>query len=232
MNHNKNWQTLGPAVLAAASLISGCAIFEDDQPQTEETAAAETAAPAEENKAAAAPETPKDAVSQPQEKPGRIEGGFYVTAAKVKAIDKKNRVVTLAYPDGNEEQIKCGPEVRNFAQIRKGDLVMTTFMEILELYVSGEAIPSAERTTTLARAPMGAKPGFAVIDSSQINVSVEAIDSQSRELTLKNPEGQLVTMTAGPEVKRLNEIKKGDTVVVRLVRAFSIEVSKPAKKTK
>lgn len=231
MNDKKNWLILGSAALLAAFLIAGCAATEE-QPQMEETAATESVAPAEENKAAAAPEASKDAVSQPQEKPGRIEGGFYVMAAKVKAIDKNNRVVTLIYPNGQEEQIKCGPEVRNFAQIRKGDLVMATFLETLELFVSGEAIPSAERSTALARAPLGAKPGFAVIDSAQLSASIEAIDYPSRELTLKNAEGKLVTMTAGPEVRRLSEIKKGDTVVVRLVRAMSIEVSKPAKKTK
>ncbi|MGR8935987.1 MAG: hypothetical protein ACU837_16650 [Gammaproteobacteria bacterium] len=229
MNNKKNWLTLGPAALLVAAFIAACATTED-QPQTEETAVEASAVAGEENTAATAPESPEDAVSQPQEKPGRIEGGFSVTAAKVKDIDKKNRVVTLIYPDGREEEIKCGPEVRNFTRIRKGDLVMATFLEIIELYVSGETIPSAERSTALARAPLGAKPAFAVIDSAQLSVSVEDIDYPSRELTLKNPDGNLVTMTVGPEVKRLHEIKKGDTVDVRLVRAISIEVSKPEKK--
>jgi len=34
---------------------------------------------------------------------------------------------------------------------------------------------------------------------------------------------------ASAEVKRLNEVKQGDTVIARLTKAFSINVSKPVK---
>ena len=149
----------------------------------------------------------------------------------MKAIDKKNRVVTLKYTDGKEARVKCGPEVRNFAQIRVGDDVTAKFLESVELFVTGpEDKPAAERATEVKRAPLGSKPGFSAIDAVEVKASVDAIDYQTREVRLKGPEGKIMKVIAGPEVKRLNEVKQGDTVVARLTRAVSIEVTKPDKK--
>jgi len=166
---------------------------------------------------------------QTENKPGKLEGELILVTAKVKAIDKKNRVVTLKYPDGKEDKIQCGPEVRNFAQIRIGDDVTAQFLESAELFVTDEDMPAEERTTEVARAPLGSKPGFAAVDAVEVKASVEAIDYQTREVMLKTPEGKILTIKAGPGVKRLNEVNKGDTVVARLVHAVSIEVSKPVK---
>ena len=163
------------------------------------------------------------------DKPGAIEGELLYISAKVKAINKKNRVVTLKYPDGKESKIKCGPEVRNFAQIHVGDDVTATFMETVELFVTGASKPSADRTTEVKRARLGSKPGFSAIDAVEVKATVVAIDYQTREVKLKGPEGKIIKIKAGPEVKRFNEVIKGNTVVARLTRATSIEVSKPAK---
>jgi hypothetical protein len=94
--------------------------------------------------------------------------------------------------------------------------------------VTGKGEPLAERTTDVARAPLGSRPGFAAIDQVEVRASVVSIDYQTREVALKGPEGKVVKVKAGPEVKRLNEVKKGDSVVARLTRAISIVVSKPA----
>jgi hypothetical protein len=45
-----------------------------------------------------------------------------------------------------------------------------------------------------------------------IEASVEKINAEKREITLKGPEGDLVTLTAGEAVQRFDEIKVGDTV--------------------
>jgi len=75
------------------------------------------------------------------DRPGRLEGELVVITATVKAIDKKNRVVTLQSPDGKVAKVKCGPEVRNFAQIRVGDEVKTSLLETVELFVTGNDEP-------------------------------------------------------------------------------------------
>ena len=45
--------------------------------------------------------------------------------------------------------------------------------------------------------------------------TVEAIEANSRTITLKKPDGTFVTTVAGPEVKRFAEIKIGDKVTAR-----------------
>jgi hypothetical protein len=220
MKNKRHWLVLGATALITASLLSGCSSFgsKDSAAQTSEAlppaVVAQDQAPA----------------TQAQDRPGGMEGELVVVTATVKAIDKKNRVVTLLSSDGKEAKVKCGPEVRNFAQIRVGDEVKTSLLETVELFVTGDSEPAAERVTEVGRAPLGSRPGFAVIDAIEVRAAVVAIDYKTREVTLKSPDGKVKKVTAGPEVKRLNEVKVGDSVVARLTRAISIEVSKPASK--
>ena len=218
MNSKRHWLILGSTALFTASLLSGCSSSGSKDQPTQSSATAPPPLVSQDQTAA----------TQAKDMPGGLEGELVVVTAKVKAIDKKNRVVTLKSPDGKVAKVKCGPEVRNFAQIHVGDDVKTTFLETVELFVTGRDKPSAERVTEVDRAPLGSKPGFTAIDAVEVKASVVAIDYQTREVTLKGPEGRVIKVKAGPEVKRLNEVKKGDTVVARLTRAISIEVSKSA----
>ena len=219
MKDKTHWLIFGATALVTASLLSGC------------SSSGSKDIPAQSSEMAPPASVTQDqaAETQAKDRPGGLEGELVVVTAKVKAINKKKRVVTLKFPDGKVKKITCGPEVRNFAQIHVGDEVKTTLLETVELFVTGEEKPTAEQTTEVARAPLGSKPGLAAINAVEVKASVVAIDYQTREVTLKGPEGKVVKVKAGPEVKRLNEVKTGDTVVARLTRAFSIEVSKPAK---
>jgi hypothetical protein len=220
MKNKRHWLIVVSTALVAASLLSGCS----SSPSRDNPAQSEEAEPpvlAAQDQAAGA---------QPEDRPGGLEGELAVVNAKVKAIDKKKRVVTLISPDGKVAKVKCGPEVRNFAQIHVGDDVKTSFLETVELFVTGGGEkPTAERATEVERAPLGSKPGFTAVDTVEVIATVVGIDYQTRYVTLKGPEGKVIKVKAGPEVKRLNEIKTGDSVVTRLTRAVSIEVSKPAK---
>ena len=216
MKNIRHWLILGVTALFTASLLSGCSgSGSKDSAQSLE---AEPPTLVAQDQAAG---------TRAQDRPGGLEGELVVISATVKAIDKKSRVVTLQSTDGKVAKIKCGPEVRNFDQIRVGDEVKTSLLETVELFVTGNAEPAAERVTEVGRAPLGSKPGFAAVDAVEVKASVIAIDYQTRKVTLKGPEGKIVKVTAGPEVKLLNEVKEGDSVVARLTRAVSIEVSKP-----
>lgn len=209
MRKNSSVATL--AALAAASLFAGCAGDSKQAPPP---------APALAEQAPA-----------PQDKPGKAVVERVVVNATVKAVDKKSRVVTLKYPDGAEAKVKCGPEVRNFPQIRVGDEVRAEFTESVELYVAdAPEAPAAEGAAGVRRAPLGAKPGIESVQLVEVRATVEAIDYKTREVTLKGPEGKLQKLVVGPEAKRFNEVKQGDTVVARLTKAASISVTSPAKK--
>ncbi len=69
--------------------------------------------------------------------------------------------------------------------------------------------------------------------------TVEAIEAESRTITLKKPDGTFVTVVAGPDISRFGEVKVGDTVnaryyenvVIRLKRAGEPEVDSRVKAT-
>lgn len=216
MKDKRHWLTFGATLLVNVSLLSGCASSESKD--SAHALDAKSPAMATQDQAPA---------TQVQDRPGGLEGGMLVINATVKAIDKTNRVVTLQTADGKMNKIKCGPEVRNFAQIRVGDEVKTSLLETVELFVTGNEDPAAERVTEAGRAPLGGKPGFAAVDAIEVRAAVVGINYQTREVTLQGPEGNFINMIAGPEVRRLNEVKIGDSVVARMTRAISIEVSKP-----
>ena len=216
MKDKRHWLILGATALVTASLLSGCS-----------SSGSKDSAQSLEAEPPTLPVQDQTAATQAQDRPGGLEGELVVITATVKAIDKKNRVVTLQSPDGKVAKVKCGPEVRNFAQIRVGDVVKTSLLETVELFVTGNDEPAAERVTEVGRAPLGNKPGFAAIDAVEVKATIVAIDYQTRKVTLKGPEGKVIKVTAGPQVKRLTEVNVGDSVVARLTRAVSIEVSKP-----
>ena len=61
----------------------------------------------------------------------------------------------------------------------------------------------------------------------EVNANVEKIDYQKRLITLKGPEGNVRTLKVDPRVKRLNEIKVGDDIVLRRTEAVALDVTPP-----
>jgi hypothetical protein len=56
---------------------------------------------------------------------------------------------------------------------------------------------------------------------------VEAVDYPKRTITLKGAQGNVRTYRVGDSVRRLDEVKKGDQVVLRVTDALAILVEKP-----
>lgn len=60
-----------------------------------------------------------------------------------------------------------------------------------------------------------------------ITASIEAIDHETREATLKGPLGNSVTFTVDPQVKRLKEFSVGDAVAADYYVAVAFELREP-----
>jgi Cu/Ag efflux protein CusF len=60
-----------------------------------------------------------------------------------------------------------------------------------------------------------------------VTATVEAVDLEKRELTLKSPLGDTTTYIVDPAVKRLNEVKKGDRIHVDYYVSVAAEIRKP-----
>lgn len=93
-------------------------------------------------------------------------------------------------------------------------------------FAAGLAAASALALTTTARSEEAR--GIAVADVAAGVATVEAIDRQTRQITLKG-EAESVTITAGPEVRNFDRIKKGDLVVFEYLEGLAIALE-PAKR--
>ena len=68
------------------------------------------------------------------------------------------------------------------------------------------------------------KPSFSASRTMTMSAMVEAIDHETREVTLKGPEGNTVTITASDDVRNLAQVEAGDEVLAEVFEEISIEV--------
>ena len=57
---------------------------------------------------------------------------------------------------------------------------------------------------------------------TEIRATVEAIDLAQRQVTLKGPKGNVVSVAVGEEVKNLAEVKVGDEVVAQYYQSLAL----------
>jgi hypothetical protein len=162
------------------------------------------------------------------EKPGGVVVEAVSGTATVQAVDAEKRTVTLKSADGTTKTYKLGPEARNFDQIKVGDIVRATLAESVAIYVrKSDEQPSAEEIRTVEVAPKGAKPGVIITDTVEITAKVEAIDYGKRTVTLRGPQGNVMTLPVDASVAKFDNVKIGDELVIRVTDALAIDVEKP-----
>jgi len=73
----------------------------------------------------------------------------------------------------------------------------------------------------------GSAPGKAgVAQTVKMTATITAIDKSTRDVTLKGPQGNEVTITVGPDVKNFANMKVGDQVDAQYVEAVTLELKK------
>jgi Cu/Ag efflux protein CusF len=152
-----------------------------------------------------------------------------VITARVEAIDKASRQVTLKGPKGNLKTLTAGPEVRNFEQIAVGDMLVVRYIESLTLTLKkdGKELVSRTEATDGARAQAGQKPGGIVGREVEVTADVIAVDAKTQTLTLKGPK-QTVELKV-PDPKQFKLVKVGDQIQAVFTEALAISVETPKK---
>jgi hypothetical protein len=64
-------------------------------------------------------------------------------------------------------------------------------------------------------------------EAIELTTKIEAIDKTARLITLKDKDGEVETIHCGPEVKRFDELKVGDTVTFRYYESVAYAIRKP-----
>ena len=160
--------------------------------------------------------------------PGMVVAETTSIKAKVDAVDVEKRLVTVTGPRGKTVTLRVGPEVKNLDQVKPGDEIVVRYFESVALFVrKGGTRPAATETAAVQVAQKGKRPAVVAVDTVEFTGTVEAIDYAKRRVSVKGPEGKTKTIKVDPSVKRLNEVKKGDQVVLRYTEAVAFSVRKP-----
>ena len=83
--------------------------------------------------------------------------------------------------------------------------------------------PTEEATSASADVKME-KPSLFASQSSTVSAVVEAIDYETRVVTVRKPDGEAITFTASEEVRNLPQVQVGDVLVAEYVESLSIQV--------
>jgi hypothetical protein len=154
-------------------------------------------------------------------------GDSVVMTAEVIAIHKADRTVTLLGSEGNVVEIEVGPEARNFDQIKVGDMVRVEYYESVAIYIGEKGTqPDVKEGIVAGRSAKGDKPAGVVIESIDISATVKSINKFKRTIKLIMPDGKVVTRKVDKSIKAFDNLKKGDSIHVRLTEAVAISIEK------
>jgi len=146
-------------------------------------------------------------------------------SATVVGIDKATRTLTLKGPKGNVVDVVAGDDVKNFDQIKIGDLVVARYAQALtlELRKTKSAAGQPAVREEAAKAKPGERPAVAGARQVTVIAEVTAVDPQKSTITLKGPKGNVVTLDVqNPE--QFKVVRKGDQVEATYTEALALSV--------
>jgi hypothetical protein len=164
--------------------------------------------------------------------PGAVPRGIIIAdhvqaKAQVEAIDYSARTVVLKGEGGKTVELKVGPSAKNFDQVKVGDQVQADFYTSTAIFLrKSSEPPSAAAAEVVEVAAPGEKPAGVVVNTREITATVDAIDPQRRMVTLTGPRGNTVSFKLGDAIENVDQIHKGDQVVVRYTEAVALAVDK------
>jgi hypothetical protein len=148
--------------------------------------------------------------------------------AVVESVDQSTREVVLRGPEGNLATVTAGPEVRNLAQVRRGDRVHVTYGAALavEMAPPGGGGPPAEVATGMARAEPGERPAGAVGQRVRARVRIEQVDPATGRVAFVGPQGvrREVTPQNPAMADFARRLRPGDEVDMTYAEAVAVRV--------
>lgn len=145
----------------------------------------------------------------------------------VERVNTRTREVTVRTPGEGRIVVVAGPEVQNFAQIRRGNNVRLRYEEAVAVRMAprGTQMP-AETAVGAARAEPGAQPGAAVVRTTRGRVTINAVDTAANTVTFTGPNRVRRTVAVrSPEMQAfIRTLRPGSQVDVAIAEATALSV--------
>lgn len=167
--------------------------------------------------------------SQSAVKPDVVDTDFVTITATVVAVDYNKRVLTLKEHDGHIITMSVGPEVVRLKEIKKGDVIRIDYMEsiVASVQPADQKVASVEGSKSVIVRNQTKKPSGVMTDTDVVTATVVSINAEKRTAVLRGPKGNEFKIKIAPDVRNLENVKKGDKVVVKITRSIAVTVSKP-----
>ena len=150
---------------------------------------------------------------------------------EVLKVDAKTRTITFKNKEG-ESKFVAGPEITNFAQIKKGDRVNVSYetavaIELIKTKSTG--IRSKVETNTVTNSKANEKPSEVIANTTTIIADIVGVDRDKKLVSVKGPSGNVTTVTVkNPAL--LADVAVGEQVKVVYFDAMAASITMPKKK--
>ena len=153
------------------------------------------------------------------------------STATITAIDAATRAVTLKGPQGNESRSPPGPEVKNFAQMKVGDLVNVEYVEALTLELKkGSAAPVARTEQAGAAGGEARASALPAWSGRQVTIIADVVGARRRRSRSSRCAARSAPSSSkSSDPAQFKLVAKGDRVEATYTEAMAIAVT-PAKK--
>ena len=146
---------------------------------------------------------------------------------KVIAVDQAARTVTVQGPDGNEQTFRVSADVRNFGQVKAGDMIDVDVIRSVLLELRAAEDLSTASATSVARAPVGDKPRAIGVVRNYVTAKIVAIDKKHYTVTMVGPKGNHeVFHVKDPDMRAvLVKLKVGQVIRATFTNAIAVAVT-------
>ena len=161
--------------------------------------------------------------AQAQDTKGQAVVSTETVTATVVKVNQKTREVTVKMENGHEHSFIAGDEVKNLAQVKKGDIITAVYTEAIAYEVKKHGATGVTTSAAAASAKPGAKPAAAMAQQTTVTVKITAIDTKTPTVTFMGTKGNTETIKVR-DPKNLNGVKVGDMVDITYTESLAIKV--------
>lgn len=155
---------------------------------------------------------------------------YQLYEGEVVKIDKKTRTITFKNKDG-ESKFVAGPEITNFAQIKKGDHVNVNYelaVAIELIKTKSDGVRTKVETNTVTKSKSDEKPSEKITNKTTIVADIIEVNREKKLVSVKGPNGKITTVTVkNPAL--LADVNVGEQVKVVYFDAMAASITTPKK---
>ena len=155
---------------------------------------------------------------------------YQLYEGEVVKIDKKTRTITFKNKEG-ESKFVAGPEITNFAQIKKGDRVNVSYelaVAIELIKTKSDGVRTKVETNTVTKSKADEKPSETITNQTTIIADIVEVNREKKLVAVKGPSGKITTVTVkNPAL--LADVKVGEQVKVIYFDAMAASITTPKK---